>query len=497
MSAEPSLNKKTFFATLWTVGSRFAVRFIGLISLVILAKILGPEDYGLVGKAAVIYGFLAMLSELGLEAALITNQKATPDHYSTAWTIHVLRGIIIAVILAVVAQPASVIMNEERLELIIYCYAGISFFDGFYNIGVVDFRKNMTFSKDFYFSLYQKLTSFVVTVAVAYIWQTYWALVIGLAAGQIAQIISSFWMSPMRPRLTLREFNSLFDFSKWMLVNEVVNAISIKVDAFLISVYSTTANVGLYNMSSEISSVPSTEIAMPVARACTPSFSKIRDDFQEFAKMYVDTLSIVLVIVIPAATGMAMLAEPIVLVALDDKWLDAVPIIQVLSIYGLIGSAMPTFISAMLASNRPDILTKLSILSVFYTVGILLFAILQFGFMGLIWGVVISSVIRVAIAQSIARNMKILSVRRLFLNLWRAGIANCAMIYGLFYLSGFDSPMFEGWLLIELILKIVAGAVIYGATIALLWRLSSKVDGPEKSILSVISRGKWGNDPVH
>ena len=162
MSQEPSLSKKTFFATLWTVGSRMAVRFIGVISLVILAKILGPEDYGLVGKAAVIYGFLEMITELGLESALIANQKATHNHYSSAWTIHIMRGALIALVLVALAIPAANLMQEERLELIIYCYAAISFLRGFYNIGVVDFRKNMTFSKDFYYSLYQKLASFFV-----------------------------------------------------------------------------------------------------------------------------------------------------------------------------------------------------------------------------------------------------------------------------------------------------------------------------------------------
>ncbi len=492
MPDAPSLGKLTFFATLWTVGSRVFIRFLGVISLVILAKILGPEDYGLVGKAMVIYGFLELITALGLESALIANQKATQSHYNTAWTLHILRGTLIAAILAAVAIPAAELMNEERLVPIIYCYAGISFIRGFYNIGVVDFRKNMTFSKDFYYSLYQKICGFIVTITVAFIWETYWALVIGVVASMIAQIISSFWMSPMRPRFDLSEFNTLFNFSKWMVLNEIIDAIAVKIDGFLLSVYSTTANVGLYNMSYEISGTPSTEIAMPVARACAPSFSKLTDNIKEFSKMYVDTLSIVMAVVVPAATGVSLLAEPIVLVALDDTWVDAIPVIQVLAFYGLCRASFPTFISASLASNRPDILTKTATVKAFYTVAILFVGVTQFGFMGLVWGVLIAGIISMIIAQSIMWKMNILSISKLMINLWRVALANAVMVVGVQAFLTVDMSFLEGLMLIELLIETLVGVIIYGVTLVLLWIVSGKVDGPEKAILSVLLRGRWG-----
>lgn len=469
-----------------------AVRFIGIISLVILAKILGPEDYGLVGKAAVIYGFLELITELGLESALITNQKATEDHYSTAWTIHIIRGMIIALILVAIAKPASAFMNEMQLEQIFYCYAGISFFRGFYNIGVVDFRKNMTFSKDFYYSLYNKIAGFVVTLTVAFIWETFWALIAGLAASMVAGIISSFIMSPMRPKLSLKEFDSLFHFSKWMMLNEFVGAISTKVDGFLLSVYSTTANVGIYNMTYEISGVPSTEIAMPVGRACAPGFAKLNDNIEEFAKMYVATLSIVFAIVIPAATGVSLLAEPIVLVVLDDTWVDAIPVMQVLALFGLCRASYPTYISAILAYNRPDILTKTSFISVFYTVAILYIGVTQFGFMGLVWGVLIAGSIGMVIAQIIMRYINILSLRQLAKNLWRVILANLAMIVGVNYFLQFDMSFLDGLMLIELLIDVMVGGVIYGTTLVGLWVISGRPEGPEKAILGTLLKGRFG-----
>ena len=492
MSEEPSLGKKTFFATLWTVGSRLAVRFIGVISLIILAKILGPEDYGLVGKATLIQGFLYLVTELGMEPALITKRDATKDHYDTAWTLHILRGVILALVLVAIAYPASIIMKEERLEIIIYCLAAFTFFSGFYNIYVVDFRKKMKFSYDFYFSLYSKVAGFVVTIYVAYQYQTYWALVFGSGAASFTKVVSSYLMTSNRPKISLVEFSSLFNFSKWVMMNEVIKAVLFKIDQFLLSIYSTTTNVGLYVISKEISSLPTSELAMPVGRACTPSFSLVNHDLAEFKHMYVSTLSVLLLVTIPAATGVSMLAEPIVHVALDEKWVNAIPVIQVLAIYGVFHATIPIYISASLARGRPDLLTIRSAISVVYTVIILFLALKFYGFMGLVWGSLLCGIISVFIAQIMMRNLEVLSFRLLFKNVWRCLIANALMIVSLYYIVQNNIIVLES-MLMKLIVGIVSGASIYGLTLIILWMLCGRCDGPEKTILGLLPLEKIKN----
>ena len=492
MSQETSLSRKTFLATLWTVGSRMLVRVIGVISLIILAKILGPEDYGLVGKAVLIQSFLYLITELGLESALITNQKATKDHYSTAWTIHILRGAFLGVLLAALAYPTSLMMDDPRIENIVYCLALITFVESFYNIYVVDFRKNLTFSYDFYYSLYSKIGGFVTTLTVAYIWETYWALIAGSAANMLVRLVSSYLMTKGRPTLSLAQFSSLFNFSKWVMMNEIIKAVLFKIDGFLLSVYSTTANVGLYSISSEIAATPSTELAMPVARACTPSFAKLNHDLEAFAKFYVATLSVLLTITIPAATGVSILAEPIVLTMLDEKWVGAIPVIEIFALYGLCHASVPIYISAALALNRPDILTLRSAISVVYTVIIVFFSLKYYGFMGLVWGSLFCSVISVIIAQAIMVKIKVLSLSSLASKIWRVILAATAMLTVLHFMKKIDFAALEGLMLIELLLYVFVGALTYSVTLTLLWIISGKPEGPEKSILGTLLKGRFG-----
>ncbi len=494
MSEDVSLSKKTFFATLWTVGSRIGVRFIGFISLFILAKILGPDEFGLVAKATLIHEFLYLITEVGLEVVLITDQKAGKDHYSTAWTLQIIRGFILAIILALLAYPASIFMNDPRLELIIYCLAGIAVLDGLYNIYVVDFRKEMVFSKDFYYTLGIKMSGFVVTVTLAAIYQTYWALVAGAAAVAVARIFFSFVMTKDRPSITLSEFSSIFHFSKWVTINEIIKAVLMKIDEFLLSIYSSSSNVGLFKISREVSYLPTTEMAMPVARACTPGFSKIAHDLPEFSKMYVATISVLMLLTIPASTGVVLLAEPLVLVLLGPKWIDAIPVIKVLALYGLCQATTPIYISAALASKRPDLLTIRSAVTVVYTTITLYIAIQMYGFMGLVWAGLLCGVISVLIAQGMMRNLKILSVRMLFANIWRSIVANIAMAVGLYYFMQADLLLFEDILPIKLLLYVLVGGVIYGFTLLSLWILSKKPNGPEKAILNTFMGDRFALD---
>ena len=155
-----SIGDRIATGAFWTVGMRLSIRALGVVSVIILARILVPEDFGIVAKAAMIASVLEMIMEFGLDAALIHNRKATSAHYDTVWTIHVIRGSVIALILVALAKPAAVFFHEPVLSVILLFYALSSFINGLHNVGVVDFRKNLEFDRDFRFSLYHKTVEF-------------------------------------------------------------------------------------------------------------------------------------------------------------------------------------------------------------------------------------------------------------------------------------------------------------------------------------------------
>jgi len=166
--------------SIWMVAMRWTVQGIGLISTMILARLLTPADFGIVAMGMLVVGLLEIFSSLGVDLALIRNQAAEPGHYNTAWTFRVFQCTFITVLLLIFAPFAADYFGDPRVTIVIQILSLSVFFDGFENIGVVAFRKDLDFSKEFRFGVYKKLLGFVITVPLAFTLKSYWALVAGV-----------------------------------------------------------------------------------------------------------------------------------------------------------------------------------------------------------------------------------------------------------------------------------------------------------------------------
>jgi O-antigen/teichoic acid export membrane protein len=169
----------------WMIALRLAIRGIGLVSMIFLARLLVPADFGLIAIATALAAALAAMSEFGFQIALIQNQAADRRHYDTAWTLGIIRGLLVAGVLAAAAEPLTAIFSDQRLKPILILLALAVFVTSFENIAVVDFRKSLQFHKEFVYRAIPKLASFVVAVPLALAFRKYWALVSGIISGQL------------------------------------------------------------------------------------------------------------------------------------------------------------------------------------------------------------------------------------------------------------------------------------------------------------------------
>src|SRR3546814_495782 len=163
----------------WMVALQSADRALGFVSILALARLLVPADFGLVALGMAVVGSLSAFSEFGFDLALIQNQSAERRHYDTAWTLTLLRGFLITGLLLLISEPNAEIMGDERLVELVYALALVPFIESFINIGIVDFRKNLVFRREFLYRLSSRLGGVVMTVPLAFFWRDYWALVVG------------------------------------------------------------------------------------------------------------------------------------------------------------------------------------------------------------------------------------------------------------------------------------------------------------------------------
>ena len=174
------LFKKIADGAIWMLLFKVADRGLGLISTLILVRLLTPTDFGIVAMAVAMVAIVELLTSFGFDTAIIRQKDATDEHYHTAWTFDVLFGIFVAVVMVGFAGQVARFYNEPEVELVLYVLALSPLLSGFENVGIVAFRKDLQFRNEFRFQVWKKIAGFVVTVPLAFLLRNYWALVIGV-----------------------------------------------------------------------------------------------------------------------------------------------------------------------------------------------------------------------------------------------------------------------------------------------------------------------------
>lgn len=483
-----TLGNKMVKGVMWMMLVRWFSRGIGLASTVILARLLVPADFGLVAMATAMIAVLELFGAFGFDVALIQNQHAERRHYDTVWTFNLLFAAFCALTLVAFAVPTSSFYREPRLEAVMYVLAASYFIGGFGNIGTVNFRKDLDFRSEFILNATRRVATFVATVACAYWMRSYWALVIGMVTGKVVGVVSSYIMHPYRPWFSLEALRELFSFSKWMFVNNIGYFLNQRAADFVVARIAGSHALGIYSLSYEVSNLPTSEISAPINRAVLPGYAKISHDHVQLKKHFLNVLSILGSIAVPAGIGISAIAHLLVPVLLGPKWLDAVPLIQVLGIYGMLQVVHDHCSVVYMATGIPKILGMLSMLNALILLSLVVSLTYMSGIEGTAFAFLISAMIIAPINFGIIKKQLGIRIREFVTILWRPVFGSVAMygaIYGidkLEWLSEFNQ-------FAQLSMLVVVGACAYSVILMTLWLAIGRPQGFESLALEHL--GKW------
>lgn len=466
------------------LAMRWIDRLFGFVSTLILARLLLPDDFGIVAQCSLVAGLIAVFTDLGVQFALVQNEHAEQSHFDTAWTVRLIQNVVVVIAIVAVAPLAAEYFADERVELALQVMAITVLLSGVENIGVVMFQKEMKFQKDFQFLFIRRAAGFVITIVLALLWQSYWAMIIGAISGRAVGVIASYLMHSMRPRLSFRRFSEIFSFSQWMLVQGIGTYFSMNLDRLIVGGQTDTKTVGEYTIAQEIAAMPTSELLAPINRVLFPAFVAAKHNLTRLADKFVLSQSVQGLVALPASVGLALVAEEAVLVLLGSKWTAAIPFIQVLA-FAYIAEALST-------SAKYVILTlgkaKLSALIVW--VQLLVFVVLvgftfsDYQTLYVAWIRVASTFVGLALVLIVLRTLlPDLTAWDLTRHLSRSVIAVFSMALIVTYTQSIihlaPFPM--------LMAKILIGVGSYVSTVLLLWLAVGKPDGAEKYILRTIS----------
>jgi O-antigen/teichoic acid export membrane protein len=478
----------------WMVLARLLDRSIGLVSIMVLARLLVPADFGLLAMASSIIAIIELLAMFGFDVALIQNPAAGRDHYDTAWTFGIIFAAVIAAGQMAVATPAAWFYDEPRLEAVIRCLALGTLIAGFENIGVVAFRKELRFRKDFNLTLAKKIATFTVTIPAALILHSYWALIIGQVVGRLAGTILTYVVHAYRPRFSLSARRDLFNFGKWLVANNILNFAGSRCSDFLVGKTAGARQLGLFNLAYEIATLPSTDLIAPMNRAIFPGYAiKAAADTESLRRSYLAVISLVALVAVPAGVGTAALAELLVPVVLGPAWIDAAPCVAVLAVYGVLLAIKSNNHYVYLAMGRPWIATLLGTVQTVLLLPLVAAGSVRSGAFGAAVGFVVAQAIFTPISLAILCRALELRLARFVRILYRPVIAAAAMFLALrAFEQQLNSHPADGVaLIVPLLLGVAVGVIVYVTIVYALWAVASKPDGPERQTLDVLQHKLW------
>ena len=355
-----SLSQRTVRGGFWVFSLRIVQQLFGLARLLILARILAPSDFGLMGIALLAMSTLETFSQTGFQAALIQKKENIESYLDAAWTVLILRGLLLFGILYFAAPFVASFFDTPEAKPIIQVIGFSLLFQAFTNIGVIYFQKELEFNKEFIYQFAGTLSDFIVAVSAVLILRNVWALVFGMLAGNAVRCFMSYLIHPYRPRLSrdLKKAKELFGFGKWILGSSILVFLLTQGDDIFVGKLLGAVALGFYQMAYRISNLPATELSHLIAKVMFPTYSKLHN-IQKLRASYLTVLQLTTFLSIPIAGLFFVLAPDFTKIFLGVKWMPMVPAMQVLAFYGALRAIGATTGVVFLAVGQPEIRTKI------------------------------------------------------------------------------------------------------------------------------------------
>jgi lipopolysaccharide exporter len=391
----PKLSQRILYAGIWAFALRLSLRLLFTARVIILARLLAPQDFGLMGIVLVVTYLLEVLAQTGFKAALIQKKDDITSYLHTAWTLELIRAIALAGILALAAPLAADFFSTPSATLLIRVMAIAVLLRGFRSIAVIYFERDLELQKRFIYEGTTRLAEVAVAIVLAFLLKSVWALVYGALAGAAVAVITSYILTPYMPRLRfeLSKARELYSFGMWIFGADVLTYTRSHLPDIIIGRWVDVAGLGFYRMSINLSQIMSREIIGVAKQVAFPAYSMIQDQRRLLQKAYLESVQMVSLITFPASIGMLVLAPNVVSVVLGEQWLPMVPTLRILSVWGLLTSLMGLIQPLFRGIGRPDVPTKLHFFNLIVMAGMIYPMTTAWGLVGAALAVLASTAI--------------------------------------------------------------------------------------------------------
>jgi len=381
---------------MWASAITASDRALQLVKIIVIAGLLGPSALGLMGIALLTLAMLEVFSNLGMDIALIQRHEENVNEYlDTAWILQIIRGGMLASMAWIAAPQFATFFGEPQSTDLIRVIGLSPLLLGIQNPAVMYFKKNLEFHRQFGYQFSGSFVDMIVALVLAVTTGSVWALVFGKILGDATRMVLSYVIHDYRPSLQfdLAKGQELFSYGKWIMGAGVTSFLLGQGDDVFVGWFLGATSLGFYQLAYRLANAPATEITKVISSTMLPTYSKLQDNPSEVREAYFRVLQFTSIITFPMSVGIFVTAPSFVEAFIGEEWLPMVPVMQVLTIWGLLLSIGANVGPLFRALGRPDLETKVQIGKLVIVVIIIYPATDMYGLVGTAGAIIVGSLL--------------------------------------------------------------------------------------------------------
>ena len=455
-----NLRQKIGAGISWNFANQMLAQALQFVVMIILARLLTPHDYGVVGLVLTFTGFAAIFVDLGLTPAVIQKQDITQTELSTAFWMNNAMGWIVLALLWVLAEPIATFYREPLLIWVTRITAFSFVLTPLISLPRALMQRKLRFRTLTKLNVAALVVSSGVAIWFAVKGFGYWSLVAQTLAVSAANALFLWWAVKWHPSFTFSgaALRGFFGFSGYLSAGEIIGYWTRNLDKVMLGRMAGTMELGLYTRAYALMLMPIQQVSRVIDPVLFPAYSMIQHDRHEIAQIYLKITRLVALLTFPICFGLWAMAEPAVLAVLGERWRDTIPIVKILCPLGAIQSILYLNTSLYLSQGRTRRAMVVRASATAALAVVFYFGLKTGGLMGMVWGYFTYSIVASPFVYLAAATLVSLHLSDMFKNLSGVSFATFLMAAGVMCLR----PLLAGSNnIVQLLVLAPLGAAIY------------------------------------
>lgn len=447
--------------------SRGLNQMIGLVIGVILARLLSPEEFGVLGMVTVLTGFAHVFVDFGFTSAIIQNKMTDTNHWSSVFWLNILFSLAIVILLTFLAPFVASFYDRPVLKTITIAIAWTFFFQSLSLVQQALMKKELRFKTIAIVAIISQTIAGVIAIIAAIKGMSYWSLVIKLYVSIFITNIGFWWVTSWYPKFLLKNsaLKDLLNFSLPLFGTQSLNYWTRNIDYLMIGKVLGDGALGIYSRAYSLMLSPLQNISRVVSSVMFPAYSIIQDDKKRIRQIYLKISRIIAFITFPTMFGLCVVSEPFILLLLGEKWEAVIPLVQILAPLGALQSIGTLNGNIFLSQGATKLQLKVGGLGKLVIICSLISGLLLYGLNGIASFYVISSILVGLVMFYYMGKLINLSVKEILNNLSSIFYAAIIMAIALLVFDAYVS--FDWKCFSRLLVLITIGIGVYGSCVYL------------------------------